>query len=299
QLFQIANPIPNLTNLLPASAPAGGSGFTLRVQGENFLPTSVAQVGGADRATTFIHPGELEVTVLASDISSAGTVAINVINPTPGGGTSLNTLLLTITGSGQNPVPTIDSLTPGGSEAGGEGFTVTIYGQGFVSGSSVLWNGVSRAKTFVNGTQLQITVTADDLLIPGPVVITVVNPLPGGGMSNAVTFDIAQPGQNPVPTLFYSEEWYAIARGAASRMNEVRVFGDNFIPGVQAQWNGQNRPTKFVSENEIIITLFAVDNAFAGSGAITVINPGPGGGESNALTFTVYAYGVHVPIIAK
>ncbi|GAB4580682.1 MAG: hypothetical protein Fur0022_34240 [Anaerolineales bacterium] len=299
QLLQIANPIPTLATMLPTSAQAGGGGLTITLEGENFVAGSVARVGGADRPTTFIHPGKLEVTLYASDLAFAGLLAVDVVNPTPGGGLSVNNLFFTVTGSGQNPVPSIEAVVPGGAEAGGAGFTMTINGFNFVNGSTVYWNGDSRTKTYLNSQQLQISVTATDLLTPGPVVITVVNPGPGGGTSNAITFEVASPGQNPVPTIYFTEEWFAIARGAASRQNEVRIYGENFIPGVQAQWNGQNRPTKFISENELIITLNAFDGAFAGSGAITVINPGPGGGTSNAVTFFVYPYGVFIPLIVK
>ncbi|MCB9134594.1 MAG: beta-propeller fold lactonase family protein [Anaerolineales bacterium] len=299
QLFEIANPIPTLSSLLPASVQAGSGGFTLEVMGENFMPTSIARINGVDRPTTFIHPGKIEVTVMGTDVGGAGNVTITVVNPAPGGGLSLNTLTLTVTASGQNPIPSIASLTPTGTEAGGTDLTVTLYGYNFLSNSTVTWNGNSRAKTFVNSTTLQITVTSTDLLTPGPVVITVSNPGPGGGTSNTVTFDIADPGENPVPTIHTLSSWDAIARGAFARQNEIHVYGEHFVSGVQAQWNGQNRPTKFVSETEIVITLTAYDMAFAGSGAITVINPGPGGGTSNALTFTVYPYGIGLPAIVR
>lgn len=299
QLLQIANPIATLATLLPSSAQAGSGGIILQLQGENFVPGSVARVNGADRPTTFVHPGELEVTIYASDLAAAGSLAIDVLNPSPGGGLSVNTLAFTVTGSGQNPVPSIVSLTPGGAEAGGDNLTVAINGINFVSGSDVQWNGVTRAKTYINGNQLQITVTAEDLLTPGPVVITVVNSGPGGGTSNVVTFDVAGPGQNPVPTILSISPDFANAKGAVSTPVVVRVTGENFIPGLQGQWNGQNRPTQFVSETEVRITLTGYDVAFGGIGAITFINPAPGGGTSNAYSFTIYAYIVHLPSIIK
>ncbi|NUM47735.1 MAG: IPT/TIG domain-containing protein, partial [Anaerolineales bacterium] len=299
QLLTIANPIPTLATMLPASAQTGSGGIIVTLQGENFVVGSVARVDGNERPTSFIHPGELQVTLYASDFASNGTLNVDVTNPGPGGGLSVNALPFTVTSAGQNPIPSIASVTPGGTEAGGDGFTMSILGFNFVNGSDVLWNGVSRSKTYVNSQQLQITVTAEDLLTPGPVVITVVNAGPGGGTSNAITFDVATPGQNPVPTIHLIREWYVIAQGTTSRQNEVHIFGENFIPGVQAQWNGQNRPTKFISETELVITLNAYDGAFAGAGAITVVNPGPGGGVSNAATFIIYPYGTYMPILIK
>jgi DNA-binding beta-propeller fold protein YncE len=46
-----ANPVPTLSNLLPASAQQGGPGLLLKVQGTNFVPGAAAKVGGSDRAT--------------------------------------------------------------------------------------------------------------------------------------------------------------------------------------------------------------------------------------------------------
>lgn len=53
--FQLANPIPTLYNLQPASAAAGSPGLTLSVQGENFVPGAAAYVNGAaDRPNSSI-----------------------------------------------------------------------------------------------------------------------------------------------------------------------------------------------------------------------------------------------------
>ena len=51
-----------------------------------------------------------------------------------------------------NPVPYINQpLVPDAAAPGGSGFTLTVNGTGFVSGSVVDWNGSARTTTFVNG----------------------------------------------------------------------------------------------------------------------------------------------------
>ena len=51
-----------------------------------------------------------------------------------------------------NPVPYINQpLVPDAPAPGGSGFTLTVNGTGFVSGSVVDWNGSARTTTFVNG----------------------------------------------------------------------------------------------------------------------------------------------------
>jgi subtilase family serine protease len=85
----ITYPAPNVRTLSPASAAAGGPGFTLTVHGANFFPASAVSWDGASRPTTFVSAGELRATIAASDLLRAsvpGTVLVEVANPAPGGG---------------------------------------------------------------------------------------------------------------------------------------------------------------------------------------------------------------------
>ena len=52
------------------------------------------------------------------------------------------------------------------------------------------WNGAARTTTFVNSTQLTAAIPASDIAVAGSAQVTVVNPAPGGGTSNALTFTI-------------------------------------------------------------------------------------------------------------
>lgn len=297
--FHTANPVATLASLLPASAPAGSPALTVRVLGENFVPGAVARVNGNDRPTTYVNPGELKVELSASDLANAGVRTITVFTPAPGGGLSLNDLPFTISAPGQNPIPSIDALSPQGANAGDPAMTLTIYGVNFINGSEVQWNGVNRPATFISSSELRINLTTQDLLAPGTAVVTVLNPSPGGGASNAVAFDIAAPGQNPVPTITTIAPYYASAHGASSNPVVVHVLGQNFVPGAQGHWNGQPRPTQYVSESEVRVTLNGFDVAFGGTGAITIVNPTPGGGQSNAATFIIFPYTTNLPIAIR
>ena len=84
----VNNPIPAIALLAPTSAAAGGPGFTLTVNGSNFVSASKVRWNGADRTTTFTSPTQLTAAIPASDIAAAGTAQVTVFNPTPGGGTS-------------------------------------------------------------------------------------------------------------------------------------------------------------------------------------------------------------------
>jgi uncharacterized protein (TIGR03437 family) len=72
--------------------------------------------------------------------------------------------------------------------AGTAGFTLTVNGNGFVSGSTVQWNGVALQTTLVSATQLTALVGSSLIASSGTSAITVFSP--GGLQSNAVTFTI-------------------------------------------------------------------------------------------------------------
>jgi hypothetical protein len=87
--------------------------------------------------------------------------------------------------------PTLTSLSPNSAMAGGQGFTLTVNGTGFVSGALVRWNGTNRTTTFVSSAQLTAAILASDIGAAGTSQVTVVNP--GADASNALPFTITPP----------------------------------------------------------------------------------------------------------
>jgi hypothetical protein len=91
----------------------------------------------------------------------------------------------------KNPVPLINQpLVPDAVKPGGEGFTLTVHGTGFVSGAVVKWNDSSLATTFISDSQLTASVPASDIAAASTASVTVVNPSPGGGTSNVMFFEV-------------------------------------------------------------------------------------------------------------
>ena len=82
------NPVPTITSITPASETVGGAGFSLTVNGTNFLSSSVVNFNGSAKATTFVNSTQLTATITAADIAGIGTPTVSVTNPAPGGGTS-------------------------------------------------------------------------------------------------------------------------------------------------------------------------------------------------------------------
>ena len=85
-------------------------------------------------------------------------------------------------------VPTLTSLSPNSAAVNGPGFTLTVNGEGFVSGSVVRWNGTARTTTFVSASRLTAAIPASDLVTAGSRQITVLNP--GGASSNTLAFPV-------------------------------------------------------------------------------------------------------------
>ena len=86
------------------------------------------------------------------------------------------------------PKPTITGLNPSSATPGGPAFTLTVNGTGFIGSSVVRWKGSDRLTTWVSGTQLTAAIPKEDIATAGTASVTVFNPTPGGGLSNAVSF---------------------------------------------------------------------------------------------------------------
>ena len=92
----------------------------------------------------------------------------------------------------QNPVPILNSLTRNSATLGSpSGFYVGINGENFLPTSVVRWDGFNKYTLFVNNGFLWFYVYPTDLRVSGPHAITVYNPAPGGGVSNAQSFFVS------------------------------------------------------------------------------------------------------------
>ena len=102
-----------------------------------------------------------------------------------------------------NPVPLVSSITPGATAPGSTGFTLFVNGTGFVPTSTVQWNGNARATTFISSSKVSAAISASDIASAGTATITVVSPLPGGGLSNPEFLQI----ENPSSQLYFTSSY--------------------------------------------------------------------------------------------
>lgn len=184
-VFKVQYPAPSASSIAPSTVAAGSGPTEITVTGVGFFVTSQITFDNAPAATTFVDGTHVKATLSAAQLASASTISVRVVNPAPGGGTS-SALAFTVA----NGVPSITSLNPSSVVAGSPDRVVTIYGNGFVAGSSVKSNGQVVGSTYVNGGQLTATIPANHLLNPGNVTITVTNPAPGGGTSQTAYLSI-------------------------------------------------------------------------------------------------------------
>src|SRR5205085_260265 len=182
------NPMPAISSLAPASASAGAGAQTLTINGSGFMAASTVTYNSVAYTATYVSASQLTIPLSAADQMTAGSYAVVVTNPAPGGGTS-NSVNFTVTAS--NPLPAVTSLSPPSATAGAAGQTLTINGSGFMATSTVTYNGVPHTAAFVSATQLTIQLTAADQATVGSYPVVVTNPSPGGGASNTATFTVA------------------------------------------------------------------------------------------------------------
>ncbi len=204
-------------------------------------------------------------------------------------------------GGGANPsannppspnAPAISMISPNTSVAGGVAFTLTIEGANFVKASTVTFGGATTATTFVTSTELTAAIPASSVASSGTIAVTVTNPASSGGTSNPINFTVTGAVDNPVPTIsaLYPSCVPAGEQFIDSTDNLLSVIapsGGYFVAGSVVRWNGSDRPTSSDAINGLVAQISASDIAVAGTAAVTVFNPGPGGGSSNSLVFTI------------
>ncbi len=155
---------------------------------------------GNDRTVSFssLAPGASAVITLAVTVNNTAgggaitnLASVNALTSDVNLSNNTATAIVTV----QANAPTLTSLLPSATPAGGPGFPLTVNGVNFAANSIVRWNNTDRATTFVSSTQLTATILASDILAPGSVSVTVATP--GAGVSNALPFTI-QPQVNRI-----------------------------------------------------------------------------------------------------
>jgi len=194
----IVYPAPVIGSISPAMVVVGSASVDLTVSGSGFCPQSVVLAGGAALSTLYADPTALTAMVPAAQLAIPGGLAVQVSNPTPGGGTSPATTFTVAEGVFPTANPQVASYyyyTPQAASVAVEFGTDTTYGthtwaQNTPSGGGVVQIFVAgmmpnttyhmRADaTFADGTQAvdqDQTFTTGSPLASRIPVMTVTNP---------------------------------------------------------------------------------------------------------------------------
>jgi 6-phosphogluconolactonase (cycloisomerase 2 family) len=304
--FQIqtpaAPPIPSIASVEPPEAEFGeGFGLSVTLYGANFTAESQAFYNGTPVPTNFINSETLQVSLGADVLAAPGTGGFTVVNGggsaalgpesvswAQGGSTTSAVVAFTVTPPGEASLPSLASLAPSSVLSGSQGLWVTVLGYNFSDDAQApsvgRWNGQPRSTVVIGPNELVMFVTTEDLHTGGTFAITVLTQ--GGGESEPLDFRVLLPGEKPVPVL----ENYFFGPGVNATLY---ANGSDFDPGAQIYINGEARATTYVNPAQVRTVLSAADT----SGVVEVINPGPGGGPSQALLFVLRR--VFLPILMR
>ncbi|MBP1595378.1 MAG: cell surface receptor domain protein [Acidobacteria bacterium] len=213
-----------------------------------------------------------------------------MFNPAPGGGAS------GAQNFGVYPGTVISDVSPSSFVPTGKGFTLSVFGLNFLgqggsaqaagerhmAGESptVLWNGQPLATVVVSSTELQAEVPANLVGTSGQATVTVSGG--GSGASNVVPLPITV--TQPTPLLSVLSPGSAVP---GSGRLALALEGRNFVEGAKVLWNGQERETEFVNSTRLQAIIPEGDIAAVGASRVSVLNPAPGGGESNGEMFNI------------
>jgi trimeric autotransporter adhesin len=166
--------VPLICSISPSTGVQNGPAFSLNVFGANFTSSSMVQWNGSSRPTTFINSSSLVAQIPATDLTKAGNFPITV-----SGGANSTAINFVVTAA----PPTITSLSPSTSVAGGAAFTLMVTGTNYTQDTVVEWNGSPRTTSFSSTTSLSAQILAADIANAGTDSVTVVNPQGVGGAS--------------------------------------------------------------------------------------------------------------------
>jgi len=291
--LQVNNPVPTITSLSPTVAVAGAAPPTIVVTGTGFVPTTVIDMNTSARATTYVSATQVSVTLTTADVATAGSLSLTAVNAAPGGGTSTASTIAI-----NNPKPGGQmTVSPALVLTGtAKPTTVTVTGTNFVPASTVELGGVAATTTFVSSTQLTFQLPVAQEATTQQIVVSVMNPTPGGGTTAGAWLDILPQTPTPVITSVSPSQFIA-----GSGVTTITAYGSNLVPTpdfpvvlssfallwngtalTAQQWGSTGYGGEFISAvvPESLLTT-------TGAATITVNNSTSTPAVSNALTVTI------------
>ena len=279
-------PLPVITSMTPNPVLVGSIGVNLTIVGSGFVPGLTTVLLNNVQYPATVQPAKIIVAVPDFLVQNVGSVAVEVVNPSPDsptdvdGGTAQQTLIVYV-----NAAPTITSLSPNPVIAGQDGELLTINGTGFNPNSTVSFDGSSPVvPTSYTGTQIIVALPSSAVSSARTVTVTVTNPAPGGGAASA---PLSVVYGTPTATSLTPSTITQGALGAS-----VTITGSGFTQASLVKFN--NVFATNVSYNSgtqlTVVVPSAVVNV-VGAVSVVVYNPTPSTGSA-PLTLTITPAGL-------
>ena len=298
QLLTVYYPSPEVDTVSPSSLSAelevGSGPADIEIGGFGFRRGAVALFNGTPLSTWYCEESDyclatsLYASIPAGLLQQSGYGEIMVQNPSPTLASS-GTFLVQVSGL----VPTITAATPGSAAISETPVTfnmpVVVNGTNFGPQTQYAFYRPTDTPTW-STTNLQI-LSSSELVVTIPVTypaslgtwnVMVMNPPPGGGVSNIEQFALTQENFASSPFLIDMNPSSVAAGGPGFTLT---ITGVNFLPGAQVQFYTTLLPATFVSSTQVTVQVPAY-LLQAGLFPIVLINPDMGG-ASNRLYLTV------------
>jgi hypothetical protein len=269
--FTVQSGTPTITGINPSSVTAGGTAFTLTVNGTNFDSSAKVGCNGTVLTTSYVNANQVTATVPANLIASAGTASITVT--TNVGVSSASSFAV------QAAAPVISSISPTSATVGSTAFTLTVNGTNFDSSAKVSWNGAALTTTYVNATQVTASILANLVASAGTANISVTT---SAGTSPVSTFTI----QLGAPTITTINPTSVTVGGSAFTLT---ANGTNFDSSAVVKWNGSALATALVNSTQVTASASANLIASTGSASISVATTA---GTSSTTSLAIQQAGV-------
>lgn len=281
---------PVITAVQPPSVTVGSSATTIVVAGGPFMASSKIIFDGAPVATTLTSAGVavtvttatgglttviqnqtvLQATIPASSFVAPRVTTVNIQNVGPN---SVATSAPTNFSIG-SPAPVITQLLglPTPLLVGNSGFTLTVIGTDFISGSAILVQNTPLTTSFISSTQLAAFVPSSLLGSGGTLSVSVIKPQPTIGPSNALTVTLTSPvpGMTSISPSTIPAEFVE-----SSTPLPLIVNGFGFVTNSVVSIDGVAVPTTYNNSTQIVASIPQEQLVAARIALITVTNPPP------------------------
>ncbi|MDD1749994.1 MAG: hypothetical protein LUO89_08970, partial [Methanothrix sp.] len=186
-------------------------------------------------------------------------------------------VLALILGCGGGPHPyTQSSLTPSDIVAGSSDLTLTLDGANLTKDTRVAFAGATLIPSYFASTQIRVTVPGSAVSKAGIVDVAVT----GSCRSRALTCTI----KNPLPAVSaLSQESILLNSGSFS----LDVTGSGFLTTSTVDLGDEPLAPSVVTRTKLTMLIPDAMLTEAQAMPVTVVNPGPLGGTSSAINFTV------------